>query len=173
MATRTQSRNRATEIELTTSRLFAQVFQAYMESDATLQQVVQDMVRIVNDPEVDDDDRAMAVATLHEALFPIYSPYDGQLGESIEDEERYAIGEEKAAHDEIDREHTTFASRVVEIMKTKGMTQTQLAQAIGVQQSAVSLLLSRDSRPQRRTVLKIADALGVPSGDLWPSHARA
>jgi predicted XRE-type DNA-binding protein len=164
----TATRSRSLEIEMTASRLFAQVFQAYLECDTRIQQVIKDMVAIINDPEADADDRAMAEATIHEALFPVRSPADGFLGVDLEEEEVRAHIEEAEVQAELDREEQTFACRVEALLEERDWSQGQLAEAIGVKQPAVSLLLSRRARPQRRTVEKIASALGVPPAQLWP-----
>ena len=56
-------------------------------------------------------------------------------------------------------------------MKQRSITQEQLAEAIGVGQPAVSMLLSRTCRPRKRTVERIAVALGVEPSELWPEPA--
>ena len=48
------------------------------------------------------------------------------------------------------------------------MTQEQLAAKIGVGQPAISNMLNRQCRPQRRTVKRLATALDVSPEDLWP-----
>src|SRR5215210_7455140 len=93
---------------LATSRMFAHIFQAYLECDPAIQEVIREMVAIVNDPDVDEDDRAMALATLDEALFPTHSPFDGQLGLDLVDLERHATGAEAAAQEAMDQEETDF-----------------------------------------------------------------
>ncbi|HEX8202913.1 MAG TPA: helix-turn-helix transcriptional regulator, partial [Isosphaeraceae bacterium] len=94
--------------------------------------VIREMVAILNDPDVDEDDRAMALATMDEALFPTHSPFDGRLGVDLADLERHATGEEAAIQETMDREEALFAARVESLLKERGMTQAQLAEAIGV-----------------------------------------
>ena len=53
-------------------------------------------------------------------------------------------------------------------MDEQGMTQSELASALGLGQSAIANLLSRNCCPQRRTVVKLAKALGIAPDDLWP-----
>ena len=65
------TRSRGSDIDLTVSRLFAQAFHAYLECDASIQQVIKDMVAIIHDPETDADGPAMAEATIREVLFPL------------------------------------------------------------------------------------------------------
>ena len=61
--------------------------------------------------------------------------------------------------------------RVRKLMKVKGITQEDLANAAEITQPAVSNLLTRGCRPQRRTVEKFAGALGVNPSELWPEFA--
>lgn len=150
------------------SQAFAHLLQAYLECDPTLQGVVRKMVEIINDPETDEDDRKMAALTLQEALFPSRSPNDGYLGADLEDEERNAVGEMAETLNRMDEEEASFASRVDSLLRERGMTQAELAAAIGVGQPAVSMMLARKARPQRRTIEKIAQALDVPEDRLWP-----
>jgi len=48
------------------------------------------------------------------------------------------------------------------------MTQEALAAKLGVGQPAISNMLNRQCRPQRRTVLRLAQALGISPEELWP-----
>jgi DNA-binding XRE family transcriptional regulator len=136
-------------------RTFARIFMAYQECSDDIQEVVRDMFAIVADKSADADERRMASDTIMEALFPGPCP-DWELPESVHDER------------ELDRQEEHFAGRVSALMGERGMTQADLAKAVGVGQSAVSMMLSRKTRPQMRTVRKIADALGVSADELWP-----
>ncbi|MGA7500029.1 MAG: helix-turn-helix domain-containing protein, partial [Isosphaeraceae bacterium] len=78
------------------------------------------------------------------------------------------MNQEENVSKRMDLEEETFANSLVGHMKAKGISQVELAAAIGVGQPAISMMLSRDCRPQRRTVEKLARALGVPPNDLWP-----
>ena len=69
----------------------------------------------------------------------------------------------------MDHEEATFAERLREVMKKKAVTQEQLADRIGVGQPAISLMLQRACRPQKRTVFRLAEALGVSPDELWPN----
>jgi transcriptional regulator with XRE-family HTH domain len=52
-------------------------------------------------------------------------------------------------------------------MAQRQLTQAELAQRIGVGQSAISMLLKRRCRPQRKTLGKLATTLGVEVEALW------
>jgi lambda repressor-like predicted transcriptional regulator len=164
---------RGTDPGLTTSRMFAEVLQAYLECSEEVQEVIRDMAAIVNDPDATPDEQAMACATISEALFPWR--YDGHLGVDLEDEERSAAEHGKDSepvYADMNKQEKHFSERVQAIMTERGMTQADLAKACGIGQPAVSNLLSRGSRPQRRTVEKIAGALGVTPSEIWPESAE-
>jgi lambda repressor-like predicted transcriptional regulator len=167
----TTSRLPRVDTELMTSRMFAQVFQAYMECSDEIQEVVRDMVAIVNDPEATENDRTMACSTIAESLFPYR--HAGHLGIDLEKAERLEAESSKEfeeARDSMDIEEAHFADRVKAILEARGMAQADLAEACEIGQPAVSNLLSRQSRPQRRTVEKIAKALGVSPDEIWPAR---
>ena len=142
---------------------------ALKECSDEVRQIVEELLDVLDDPETDDDDHAMTLATIREALFP--ACYDGAPGVDLE-----ALEAEEAAGDpavaailaELDAQEATFADRVERLMQQKGLTQTALAQAAGLNQPAISMMLSRQCRPQQRTVENVAKALGVSPETLWP-----
>ncbi len=140
------TRSRHAAIDLAASQMFVHFFQAYLECEPSIQEVVRQMASIVDDPEADDDDRAMAVATLHEALFPSRSDDDGLLGVDLEQEERESAKEDESDLASLDAEEDAFAGRVKTILRDRKMTQEQLAAALDIGQPAVSMLLARKAR---------------------------
>lgn len=154
--------------------LFAKCFHAYLECDEDIQAIIRDMVEIMVDPSTDDDERHMAMLTLAEALFP-------QLGNEASGmslEKADAVGVENApdgaeALEELDAEEASFAERLGALMDERGLTQTALAEKAGVGQPAISMMLKRECRPQKRTVRRLAEALGVRPEDLWPVRAES
>jgi lambda repressor-like predicted transcriptional regulator len=149
--------------------LFAKCFHAYQECDEQTQDIARRMVDIITNPATDEDDRLMAAHTLAEALFP---GYDEKLGINLEEAEK-ACAENSAegaeAIADLDRQEASFAERLDNIMRDKDISQTELASRTGVNQSAISMMLKRQCRPQQRTILKLANALGVQPGELWPT----
>jgi plasmid maintenance system antidote protein VapI len=164
----TPTRSHHASIDLAAGRMFAHFFRAYLECEPPIQEVIREMSSIIDDPEADEDDRAMAVATLQEALFPSRSDDDGLLGTDLEREEHEPSNDDRSIRAALDAEEGEFAERVRTILHQRNLTQEQLAAALDIGQPAVSMLLSRQARPQRRTVERVARALGVPPGDLWP-----
>ena len=131
------------------------------------------MLQILDDPNTDEDDRDMTLFTLADALFPDAS--ERKLRMDLEELEAVGAGypeDARATSEEMDREEETFAGRLRDAMNRKGITQEQLALKIGVGQPAISNMLNRQCRPQRRTVARLADALDVAPSDLWPGILR-
>lgn len=148
------------------SKMFADVFQSYLECSDEVQAAIRSMVQVINSEDATDDERDAALSTISAALFP--SMCNGDLGIDLDDVERMAVGEVRAAVDQLNAEEATFSERLGRLMEVREMTQTDVAQAIDVGQSAVSMMLARQCRPQRRTVEKIARALKISVEDLWP-----
>jgi len=53
-------------------------------------------------------------------------------------------------------------------MDAKRLSQRELADRVGCSQPAISQMLTRECRPQKKTILKLAEALNVQPRDLWP-----
>src|SRR5262249_16777445 len=62
----------------------------------------------------------------------------------------------------------TFAQRLRELMDAKQISQQELAERLGCSQPAISQMLSRTCRPQKRTISRLAEALKVNPRELWP-----
>jgi lambda repressor-like predicted transcriptional regulator len=157
------------EIEKLTLLQAAKFLRAYLECSDEIQAGIRGMLEILNDPNTDEDDRDMTLLTLADALFP--NPHDGKLGMDLEESEKLGAGyseEMRTTLEEMDREEETFAARLRKAMDTQGVTQEQLAAKTGVGQPAISNMLNRQCRPQRKTVLRLAVALNVAPEELWP-----
>jgi len=150
----------------------ARFLQAYVECSDAIQDGIREMLDIVVDPEVDEDDRDMALFTLADALFP--NPHEGKLGMDLEESERMGAEhseEMRQAVEEMEREEATFSERLRDLMHQQGMTQESLAKKAGMGQPAVSNILNRQCRAQERTVLRFAEALDVTPEELWPGFS--
>lgn len=142
---------------------------AYLECSDEVQAGIRELLDVVNDPETDDDDRESTLMTLADALFP--NPHEGRLGMDLEQSERLGVAhsdEMREAVEELDREEQSFAERLRRLMDARDLNQQMLAKMIGVGQPAISNMLNRQCRPQRRTVARIAKALDVAPEELWP-----
>lgn len=137
---------------------------AYIECSPAVQEVVREMIGIINNDESDTDDLNAAANTLIEALWPSRAA-DIRAADELwcQSSEMAGIALEALG------EQTAFADRVRDLMKAKGISQEQLARAAGITQPAVSNILNRSCRPQRRTVARFAAALGVEPDQLWPA----
>lgn len=149
-----------------------QTLQSFFECSSEIQAGIREMLSIINDPEVDPDDREMALYTLADALFP--NPYKGKLGMDLEESEREGAAfsdEMRQVVEAMNAEEATFAERLQQIMAERNLTQVALAEMVGLQQPAISNMLRRQCRPQRQTVLRFAEALGIEPSELWPGFA--
>jgi DNA-binding phage protein len=158
--------------ELDTNRMvsadFAAVFaRAYLQASDEVRGVIDTMTRIIADPGTDPADRESCLDTLTEALFP--HRHGGALGVDLEGVRVMPSdgADEEAIAARMESQEESFAANLAREMARRKMSQSDLARAIGVGQPAVSMMLSRRCRPQRRTVEKIASALGVEPGALW------
>ena len=143
------------------ARSLARVLHAYLESDDEVQSMIRKMLKISHSLQADEQEKEAASLTILEALFPGYGE-DGHLGFSLDD------GVRDFVEKELDGQEKRFAKRVKQLMQDQGMTQTELSDKTGVNQSAIAMMLKRECRPQRRTVSKLAEALGVDERLLWP-----
>jgi lambda repressor-like predicted transcriptional regulator len=166
MTTLTDTQN---EIQKLTLLQAAEFLRAYLECSSEIQSEIRQLLEVLNDPNTDKDDRDMTLFTLADALFP--NPHEGKLGMDLEESERMGAsysGETQAVLAEMDREEASFAERLRDAITRRGMTQETLADKLGIGQPAISNMMTRQCRPQRRTVLRLAEALGVSPDELWP-----
>ncbi len=141
---------------------FAMFFNAYRECSPEIQEIIHDMTAIAADPEATADEKRLASQTLIEALFPA-------LTADVHDQDEILLRSRESQQIEMDLDHeeVTFAERLRVLMAEKSITQEYLAEMTGVSQPAIANMLARQCRPQRRTIAKIAAALGVESSELW------
>jgi len=147
-------------------KLFAGMFPAYRHGAAKVKRIIEDMVAIVNDPKSSDDETHAALDTLVEVLFPEPASSGFDLEDSSDFCELDATLEAS-----MQREEHTFASNLKAALSKQGLSQKDLAKKVGVGQSAISMMIARNCRPQRRTVRRIAEALDLEPGDLWPGFS--
>lgn len=151
----------------------AKFLRAYLECSDDIQAGIRDMLEIIHDPNTDNDDRNMALSTLADALFP--NPHEGQLGMDLEESEKHGAEyseEMRITLEAMDQEEKNFADRLRHVMEQQKITQEDLAARIHVGQPAISNMLNRQCRPQRRTVYRLAESLGISPEELWPGIAN-
>lgn len=147
-------------------RIFARLLRAYLGRDAEDREDLATMAEIIVDPESDADDVRAALNTLRESLHSTSEAIDLESDDDLSEAEREASRR-------MDAEEATFAERLGAVMAGKGFSQSRLARASGVGQPAISMMLARSCRPQRRTVERLSRALGVAPIDLWPHFVEA
>ncbi len=149
----------------------APVVLALAECDDELRAEAVELFKQLAGGDLDDEQRYATAALLAEILFPNADP-DGLPGLDLAEAEKIAPSaapDAKDVLDRMDREETAFAERLRDLLAAQGLTQADLAAKVGIGQPAVSMMLNRACRPQRKTVLRFAQALGVSPDDLWPN----
>ena len=145
----------------------ARLLRAFVECSRETQDIVLEMSEIISDESSTTDERTLAFDAIMEALFP------GTAADVLEKHhEKLASPEAAKAAASLKVEQRGFSDRVRALMTEKNLTQDQLAKAVGMGQPAVSNILNRRCRPQRRTIAKFADALGVKPDDLWKDEGE-
>jgi len=152
----------------------APVILALSECDEELRAEAIELFKDLASGELDEEQRTATVALLAEILFP-NADHKGVPGLDLVEAEAIAptiAPESKEILEQMDEEEGFFAQQLATLMKEKGLTQGQLAAKVGLGQPAISMMLNRAGRPQRKTVLRFAEALGVPPETLWPSFKK-
>ena len=139
-------------------------------SDA-VQQVVIKLLGVIKNPDTTPAERQRALMTVADALFINPDETDGGYGQDLAVSESYAAAKVPRLAREIEKMNTqeaTFAQRLRELMAAKRISQQELADRANCSQPAISQMLNRACRPQKKTILKLAEALNVQARDLWP-----
>lgn len=162
---------RAEELQAQAFKLASPIVLALKECDDELRGVAFDLFEQLASGELDKEQEHSTLALLAEILFP-NADHNGIPGLDLVEAEGSARSQDPDAGpvlDAMNRQEATFAERLAALMNQKGLTQAELAEKVGVGQPAISMMLNRSCRPQKKTVRKIADALSVSPDDLWPS----
>jgi transcriptional regulator with XRE-family HTH domain len=146
-----------------------ELLRAYLECSDEVQQAVCEMLQVLDDPSSSQDQRHRAISTIADALFR--NPHQGEYGMGLAASEGEAAAVEPRLQGivkRMDEEEASFALRLRKLMDDRRITQEELAKRIGVGQPAISNMLNRNCRPQKKTIMKLATALNVSPAVLWP-----
>lgn len=144
---------------------------ALAECSDAVQEVVVTLLPLVKDPHTTPVERQRALMTIADALFLNPDEEDGEYGQDLAASETYAASRVPSLAREVekmDAQEAKFAHRLRELMETKRISQPELAERVGCSQPAISQILHRRCRPQKKTILKLAQALNVQPCELWP-----
>lgn len=150
----------------------APIVLALQECDEELRADALELFEQLKSGELDAGERHATTALLAEILFP-NADHHGFPGLDLVEAEQVALSvapESAEVLARMDQEEATFADRLATLLNEQGLTQAELAEKLGIGQPAISMMLNRSCRPQRKTVKKFADALGVTVEELWPSR---
>ncbi len=143
---------------------------ALQECGEQLRTDAERLMTIVDDPNSLPGERGRAWNTLLDQ-FHLLPDDEGRYGMDLARSEAGAAQRFPSLASEVkqmDSQEALFADRLRQIMKDKNITQQQLAERIECSQPAISQMLNRKCRPQRKTLDKIASALSVDVLELWP-----
>lgn len=146
-----------------------QLLVAIAECSEQIQSVVFSQIEIVDDSNSTDMEKQRAYNTIRSALE--IQPFQESFGFDIEQHEaNAAVKDQDAARvsDNLDSQESGFYQRLERILRSKRLPQTELAKRLGMSQPAISQMLTRKCRPQRRTIVRFAKALEVDPRELWP-----
>jgi transcriptional regulator with XRE-family HTH domain len=144
---------------------------ALAECSDAVQEVVVTLLQVVKDPRTTPVERQRALMTIADALFLNPDEEDGEYGQDLAASETYAASKVPSLAREVLRmnaQEAKFAQRLRELMGAKRISQQELAERVGCSQPAISQMLHRRCRPQKKTIKKLAEALNVPVRELWP-----
>ena len=145
---------------------------ALEECDPELRAEAIALFKQLSSGELDEGERYSTLALLAEILFP-NADHRGIPGLDLQEAESIAKEISPEAADvlaKMDQEEETFADRLRAFMESKGITQEKLAEKVGIGQPAISMMLQRKCRPQKKTIQRMAQALGMTPEELWPNN---
>ena len=154
-----------------------EIIRRYMECSDEIQSVVRSMFAVLENADVTAEDRHRAIVTIADALFLNPEEGHGNYGFDLAKIERQAATEHPDEHrrpvvakrlSQLESQEATFSERLRQLLEQKNIKQEELAERTGCTQSAISKMLTRNSRPHRKTIFKMATALDVVPTDLWP-----
>jgi lambda repressor-like predicted transcriptional regulator len=161
------------ELQVAAFKQASSILRALQECDPKLREVALELFDHLNGDDLDPEQAYATTALIAEILFP-NEDQKGMPGLDLEEAEKSAPTADASAGPlltEMDRQEATFAERLRGAMTEQGITQAELAAKVGIGQPAISMMLNRTCRPQRKTVRKIAEALGIDPVALWPTGA--
>jgi transcriptional regulator with XRE-family HTH domain len=147
-----------------------QLLGALAECSDEIQGVVFQMVSIVENPRTTSSERQQALTKIADVLrlnADEAVAYGQELEESARNEGAAVAGLGREFQ-KMDCQEAAFADRLRELMTLKCVTQEDLSNRVGCSQPAISQMLNRKRRPQKKTILRLADALQVQPQELWP-----
>jgi transcriptional regulator with XRE-family HTH domain len=127
-----------------------ELIKRFMECSDEVQSVIRSMFAVLEYEHSTHEDKQRALSTIADAL--CLNPED-----------------QRGIHGVNLTRQSSFADRLSKLLIEKSITQEELADRIGCTQSAISKMLTRNARPRRTTIFKLAEALKVEPTELWPT----
>lgn len=159
------------------SALLSTSSQLYMECSDEVQAVVREMFAVLTNPDASSAEKQRACTTIAHALHPIPTDGHGSFGMDLAQIEKETAGKHPGESkrpqitrrlEQMDSQESSFADRLRDLLKKRNITQQELGKRADCTQSAISKMLNRNCRPQKKTIFKLAAALNVEPTELWP-----
>lgn len=162
---------------LNTSPDQQEMLRLYMECSDEVQTVVRDMFVVLTSDNATPEERHRACTTIAHALHPISTKGHGSFGVDLAQIEKETASKHPDETkrpliaqrlEQMDSQESSFSVRLRELIQKRNITQQELAERADCTQSAISKMLTRNCRPQKKTIFKLAAALTVEPTELWP-----
>ena len=163
--------HKPTQLEMSALNAAAPIVLALQECSPELREEAFALFADLASGELDDYQRVATLTLIAEILFP-NADDAGLPGLDLAEAEHLAPSQNPEAQevlDEMDHEELTFARQLQRLMDERGFTQAELALKMGLGQPAISMMLNRNCRPQKKTIRRFAEVLGVTPVELWPT----
>lgn len=118
------------------------------------------LLKEITDPQTSERDQQEIFSTIREILFP----------ELIGELQAGPLGFDGPVPERVQKRTDHVSKKIKQKREEQRLTQAQLAEKSGLQQSHICRLESGKHSPSYKTLEKIASALGITIGDLDPSH---
>jgi len=135
---------------------------ALSECDPELREQAMELFHQLASGKLDDSERYSTVALIADILFP----ESDELGFPGIDSE---VEDAEEADEDDQNQIAHFLEAIKQLMQQRGLSQSELAEKVGIGQSSISMMLKRHCRPQRSTIKRLAVALDVQPDQLWPA----
>lgn len=154
-----------------------EMLRLYMECSDEVQLVVREMFAVLTCPDASPAEKRRACTTIVHALHPIATEGHGSFGINLAQIEKETASEHPDETrrpliaqrlNQMDSQESSFADRLRALLEKRNITQQELAERADCTQSAISKMLARNCRPQKKTIFRLAAALSVEPTELWP-----
>jgi DNA-binding XRE family transcriptional regulator len=144
---------------------FATLLPRYLGCSKQMQSLVADLVEAFRDSGIGDEERERVLRALWVTLWQGEATASGGQKPGVS---HPIMPDESLSRKQLEQEEQALVANLQRLMEERRLTQAQLAERAGLSEPAISMLLARKYRPQRRTMRLLAQVLGVSEKELAP-----